>query len=389
MFLFYQISLFFENPRFLYDNINMTMNKSHIFTLAAFALFVIMTPRLCAQNSVSAEKAESLRQEFCNYGKKFIGCKYVSGATGPNTFDCSGFVYTVSRESIGYQLPRQVKAMYSYCKSITDADRQAGDLVFFKTTSSGEVSHVGIYIGNGQFLHCASDGPNTGVIVSSLRENYWKGKYYKSGRFLPAGNETQSPSSASSGTASGTYASASGSSSSGSSQSGSSFLSKLLVDGSLSFDWNFFDADNFRLNFRGLTGNLQFRYNSGNFQPGAGTSFRWDSGTGTIQLPIFASLTIGEYFSIFAGPVICIGTPYLPGNDDEEIESSFFPGIIGVCWNTPSFDVKKAKVCFTQDIHYTVFNKTDGSALSPVKSAASGLVFSSGVRVTLPLSQML
>lgn len=371
----------------------MKLSKSHIFTIFAFVIFLMVTPQLCAQNkSVSAEKATELRTEFCNYGKKYIGCKYVSGATGPNTFDCSGFVYTVSRESIGYQLPRQVKNIYKYCTIIEDSARQPGDLVFFKTTGTGEVSHVGIFIGNNQFIHCASDGPNTGVIVSSLKESYWKGKYFRTGKFLPDGTGADKVSAAAS-EASGSSSAATASSTSTETadpavSSAHPFLSKLIIDGTFGFDWNFFDSENVRLNFRGLTGSAQIRYKGETFQPGAGGAVRWDSGTGTIQLPVFVSLGLGEYFEIYTGPVITIGTPKLPGGD-ETIESSFFPGIIGVVWNTPSFNVMKSKVCFSQDIHYTVFNKTDGSALSPLNSLAAGLVLYSGVRVTLPMSQLL
>ena len=153
------------------------------FWLGAFILF---TPRLCAQTmAANAENAAANRQTFVDYGKKYIGRPYVNGATGPNSFDCSGLIYTVARESIGYQLPRTVKGIYSFCKIIDESEREPGDLVFFRTTASGDPSHVGIYIGNGHFLNAASDGPNTGVILSSLKENYWKGKYYKTGRFLP------------------------------------------------------------------------------------------------------------------------------------------------------------------------------------------------------------
>lgn len=60
-----------------------------------------------------------------------------------------------------------------------------------------------------------------------------------------------------------------------------------------------------------------------------------------------------------------------------------------MCFNSPSFKAGKTDVSFVQDIHYTVFNDTDGSALSALNSLATGLVFSSGVRVTLPLSTLL
>lgn len=369
-------------------------DRNHIFVWACLICLILFTPRLCAQNAqMSAEEAAKTRTTFVDYGKKYIGCPYVSGATGPAAFDCSGFVYAVSRESIGYQLPRMVKNMYKYCKIIEDSERESGDLVFFKTTASEEPSHVGIYIGNGQFLNCASDGPNTGVIVSSLKESYWKGKYYKTGRFLPTSKLIESDESSSSKNSSSqnTITASANSTSSAYSQTSQedSFLSKLVLDGMFSVDWNFFTPEYFRLFFRGLTASAHATYNGKNLKPGIGTSFRWDTGTGVIQLPLVFSITMNEYFRIFAGPVFTLGTPYLPGNSNEKIKASTFPGILGVCWNTPSFKAGKTDISFSQDIHYTVFNGRDGAALNPIKSLATGIVFSSGIRVTFPLKALL
>ena len=61
--------------------------------------------------------------------------------------------------------------------------------MFLKTTGSSTISHIGVYIGNNQFISAISDGPNTGVIVSSLNQDYWKGRYVSTGQFLPSGKE--------------------------------------------------------------------------------------------------------------------------------------------------------------------------------------------------------
>lgn len=341
---------------------------------------MLFTPHLCAQtiNQNDSDAAET-RQTFVDYGKKYIGLPYISGATGPNAFDCSGFVYAVSRESIGYQLPRTVRAIYSACKIIDEEKREPGDLVFFRTTASEEPSHVGIYIGNKQFLHCASDGPNTGVILSSLNESYWKGKYCKTGSFLPVSKSLiESPATETASAATATL----------SPSAKNSFAEKIILDASAALDWNFFTSKNFKLNFRGLAGTLHAMYDGKELKPGLGTTIRWDSGTGTVQLPLFLSLTMNDSLRIYAGPVFTIGTPYLPGTSDEKIKRSVFPGILGLSFNTPSFKAGKTTLCFVQDIHYTVFNDTDGSALSVLDSLASGLVFSSGLRVTIPLGQL-
>lgn len=376
--------------------------RKAVFYTFAFFLFVLIVPQLCAQNEIKMSPGEAAisRQKLVDYSKQFIGKPYVSGGIGPNSFDCSGLIFTVSREAIGVQLPRTTKAIYNFCTDVEDTEREAGDLVFFKTTSSGNISHVGLYIGSNQFIHAASDGPNTGVIISSLKESYWKSHYFCTRRYLPASNSellvdsrsTSSNSSAASSSAATSSRKASSGSSSNhaaASSSGTSFLQNLIVDASLSIDWSFFTPDYFRLNCRGFDTQLHARYASASLQPGLGLTFRYDAGTENVQIPVVLSLTLNEYCRVFAGPVISFGTPHLPGNSDATIKNSFFPGIIGACFNTPSFQVGKTFVSFIQDIHYTVFNDTDGAALSFSKSAATGFVFATGFRVTLPLNSVL
>ena len=384
--------------------------KKAVFYSILFFLFVLIVPHLCAQNNpMSPGEAAIARQKMVDYSKQFIGKPYVSGGIGPNSFDCSGLIFTVSRESIGYQLPRTTEAIFNICKDVSDSEREAGDLVFFKTTSSGKISHVGLYIGSNQFIHAASDGPNTGVIISSLREAYWKGHYYCTRRFLPASNsellaEKKTNDSSSNSQTNGSYSSSSDNSGTNDSSgfensyfttktivrsNGDSFLKSLVLDASLGFDWSFFTPEYFRLNVRGFNTMIHARYAGQIFQPGIGSYIRFDSGTGNLQIPIVASLTVNEFIRIFAGPVIGIGQAYQPGDSDIEIENSFFPGILGICFNTPYLKAGKTLISLTQDFHYTVFNDTDGSALSPLKSFASGLVLSTGLRVTLPLRNVL
>ena len=135
------------------------------------------------------------RAKLIDYAKTFIGTPYVYGGNSKQGIDCSGFVHKVAYDAINYTLPRTAITIFNSTIAVNSANREQGDLVFFKTENSSTVNHVGIYIGRNQFIHAASSGPNTGVIVSSLSENYWKNAYYTSGRFLPstvAKNETPS-----------------------------------------------------------------------------------------------------------------------------------------------------------------------------------------------------
>lgn len=98
--------------------------------------------------------------------------------------DCSGFVYRSILDTFGTKVPRRSDALAVYTEKIRDEDIQPGDLLFFKTTN--RISHVGIYLGAGLFIHSASDGPQTGVIISGLHETYWRKHYVLAGRINPA-----------------------------------------------------------------------------------------------------------------------------------------------------------------------------------------------------------
>ena len=402
-------SLFLQVLYVFSDNLSMSTRKAVFYTFAFF-LFVLIVPQLCAQNEISMSPGEAAitRQKLVDYSKQFIGKPYASGGIGPNSFDCSGLIFTVSRESIGVQLPRTTKAMYSFCKEIKEEEREAGDLVFFKTTSSGNISHVGLYIGSNQFIHAASDGPNTGVIVSSLREGYWKAHYECTRRYLPASNsellvdsrvrssdnaftlsEEEKPATYYESPESTVKSPDSSLNYMAVSHTNHSFLNSVIVDASLALDWSFFTPNYFRLNCRGFDLFFNARYSEAPLQPGLGFYMRYDAGTDNFQIPLVLSFDVNEYFRFFAGPVISIGKPHSPGDSDTKIKNSFFPGIIGACFSTPAFKLGKTFVSFIQDIHYTVFNETDGSARSFRNSIPTGLVFASGFRVTLPLNSVL
>ena len=135
-------------------------------------VFCLCCVKLCAEDTSPAE-AQVMREKFVAEAKKYVGCPYVLGAVGPNSFDCSGLVYYVARQALQKQLPRTAKAIYNYCRIVPDREKEIGDLLFFKTNDTSPITHVGIYIGNNQFISAISDGPNSGVVISSLNQEYW------------------------------------------------------------------------------------------------------------------------------------------------------------------------------------------------------------------------
>jgi peptidoglycan DL-endopeptidase CwlO len=107
-----------------------------------------------------------------------LGKPYVWGATGPNSFDCSGLAMYVYAH-FGISIPHYTGSQFSVGQSVDKKDLQSGDLVFFNTYSS--ISHVGIYIGGGSFIHAPGTGKN--VTISSL-DGYYLNAYAGARRYI-------------------------------------------------------------------------------------------------------------------------------------------------------------------------------------------------------------
>lgn len=120
-----------------------------------------------------------------NEATKYIGFPYVWGGSSPSTsFDCSGFVFWAYTHSGVYNLPRTTaQGIYNQCAPISRANAKPGDLVFFTRTyvTSEPVTHIGIYVGEGQMLHCGDP-----IKYASIGTDYWSSHFYSFGR-LPIG----------------------------------------------------------------------------------------------------------------------------------------------------------------------------------------------------------
>ncbi|MBQ7800816.1 MAG: SH3 domain-containing protein [Oscillospiraceae bacterium] len=133
-----------------------------------------------ASGSGSSASTSSSGSSIVATAKKYLGVPYVWGGASPNGFDCSGFVYYVLR-SCGYSVSRTAASMYKQGTPVEKSDLQPGDVVFFQNTYKAGISHVGIYVGNGQFIH----SPHTGEVVSyaDLYSDYYVSHYYGACRF--------------------------------------------------------------------------------------------------------------------------------------------------------------------------------------------------------------
>jgi hypothetical protein len=118
----------------------------------------------------AAVPADSLRTSLVTNAKKYIGVNYHYSQSNENGFDCSGYVKFVY-SSLGYNLPRSSFDQYKQSRHLKADDALPGDLVFFITRGK-KISHVGIYLGNNQFIHSPSKGKS--VLISNLDEAYYK-----------------------------------------------------------------------------------------------------------------------------------------------------------------------------------------------------------------------
>ena len=111
----------------------------------------------------------STQEKLAATAKQYLGCRYSYGSSGPNKFDCSGFTMYVFKQ-YGISLPHSASGQRATGTAVSKSNLQVGDLVFFLGTT-----HVGIYLGNGQFIHASTT--NYDVTINSLNSGYWANHY--------------------------------------------------------------------------------------------------------------------------------------------------------------------------------------------------------------------
>jgi cell wall-associated NlpC family hydrolase len=120
----------------------------------------------------------SMTKKIEKYAKKKLGKKYVWGAVGPKSFDCSGFTKNVFQCTTGINIPRVSRDQAKIGKYVKYKELQRGDMVFFDTEKkySGKVNHVGIYLNNGNFIH-ASSAKKKVIITSFKKKPFYKKRF--------------------------------------------------------------------------------------------------------------------------------------------------------------------------------------------------------------------
>ena len=128
-------------------------------------------------NVAETETAQPARsgQFISDFALQFIGYPYVWGGNSPAGFDCSGFTQYVILHTVGLNIGHASGGQMSYGTWVDAGNLQAGDLVFFAGTYGSGISHTGVYIGDGQFVH--AENPGTGVTISWLWSDYYGAHY--------------------------------------------------------------------------------------------------------------------------------------------------------------------------------------------------------------------
>lgn len=129
----------------------------------------------------SSASVSSAGESIVRTASRFHGVRYRWGGSSRSGFDCSGFTRYVFRHKAGVDLPHSASAQFRRGKPVSRGELKPGDLVFFQTYRRG-ASHVGIYIGNGKFIHASSAGGR--VRVDSLHDGYYRQRYLGARRIV-------------------------------------------------------------------------------------------------------------------------------------------------------------------------------------------------------------
>jgi probable lipoprotein NlpC len=310
---------------------------------------------------------------------KYERTPYRYGGKDRKGLDCSGLVFISFLDAVGISVPRNAESLYSWVEKIPIDDAQPGDLVFFRTTGGGRISHVGILTGEGRFIHSASSGPKTGVIYSRLDDKYWSRTYAGAGRAFPA-IETDD--------------NADGEDDLTTSQeeiakrklpSGKQKDRGLLIGFAAAPTWNTYFADGKIL--RGAAG--QFRVGA-LVRPfgqqmifGAELRPEWDNALGIFRLPITLSWGLSDKLRIFAGPALSFGDAALnvSGKSRPYSGGTIWFGAAGLTFAPFAIRIARTDLAPYGEIAWqSYFNNS--SDINIGADIAAGFRLSTGLRMT-------
>lgn len=145
-------------------------------------VFYVVKPGEYAVARGMSRAGATVRDDIVDTAHDFVGLPYLWGSSELNApLDCSGLVMAVYQLN-GLNVPRTSAQQYDTGAPVGMEDLEKGDLVFFSTTSSGRISHVGIYVGDGRFIHAPGRGKT--ICADSLSNAYYRDRFYGARSYL-------------------------------------------------------------------------------------------------------------------------------------------------------------------------------------------------------------
>jgi cell wall-associated NlpC family hydrolase len=153
-----------------------------ILACAACVLALLLTTGVAIAAPDAADApARGAGVQVADLAQQYVGSPYRWGGISPTGFDCSGFVMFIYSQ-FGISLPHNETGQLNSGPRIGSDDLEPGDIVVFANTYRAGLSHTGIYIGDGQFVHAADE--QHGVLVSNIWDSYWSPRFVAAARAL-------------------------------------------------------------------------------------------------------------------------------------------------------------------------------------------------------------
>ncbi len=161
----------------------MQHNYNNLGTVLQLVLLMLLLTACSSTRAPESGQQYAGGDDLIPYAKSLIGTPYRYGGNSPSTgFDCSGFVDHVFSHTRGVKLPRTAKAISRVGRRIKATQLEPGDLVFYSTQGT-PYSHVGIFVGNGKFIHSPSTGKRVEIV--DMANRYWQEHYNGARRVGP------------------------------------------------------------------------------------------------------------------------------------------------------------------------------------------------------------
>jgi len=352
------------------DTIHM-MTKRGVSPLLIVALLCLALPASLAAASpevppVFAVSPSRARSAVVRTAESVLGKPYILGGESISGFDCSGLVYYSFNKATGFRVPRTVLEQILWVMPVPKSALRPGDLVFFDLEAksspirapiadipakvASKADHVGIYAGEGTFIHAASAGSRKGVTVDRLADPSWARRFLFAGRALPV-----------------------------------SFLSGIAVEAG--FDV-LLDSENPALpELRGggllLGASLPL---GTNFSIGIETRPAWDTLMGTARIPV--ELVVGQTsgLQVFAGPAFNLGQPRLPRGTAPDSPAREYDAVdswlasTGLRWAPTLFRIGDTRVSLFSEIRFDRYLPASGQPADNDADRRAIISFGAGLK---------